>query len=143
MRPLEDARREVMASVEVAPIETVSTWDASGRVLAEDLHATDSVPPWANSAMDGFAVRAADVSTPGAVLEIVGDLPAGMAPDIAVGPGQAVRIMTGAPMPDGADTVAKVEDTEEQDINFSNKKLTATFDRLSGEEYSVEFSAKA
>lgn len=115
MRSLEDARRAVMSSVEVTPVETVSTWDASGRVLAEDVHAPDSVPPWDNSAMDGFAVRAPDVSAPGAVLEVVGDLPAGMAPATAVGPGQAVRIMTGAPMPDGADTVVKVEDTEEQD----------------------------
>jgi molybdenum cofactor synthesis domain-containing protein len=112
MKPLEDARREVMASVKVTPVETISTWDALGRVLAEDVEAPESVPPWDNSAMDGFAVRAADVADPGAVLVVVGDLPAGVAPSVPVGPGEAVKIMTGAPIPDGADTVVKVEDTD-------------------------------
>lgn len=74
--------------------------------------APEDVPPFANSAMDGFAVRGKDVATAGAVLDVVADLPAGIAPSTPVEPGQAVRIMTGAPIPDGADTIVKVEDTE-------------------------------
>jgi molybdopterin molybdotransferase len=61
--------------------------------------------------MDGFAVRGADVTGPGAVLEVIGDLPAGATTDAEVGPGEAIKIMTGAPMPAGADTVVRVEDT--------------------------------
>ena len=77
-------------------------------MLAEDVVATEAVPPFANTGMDGYAVRAAD--TPG-TLRVVGELPAGRAPTIAVGPGEAIRIMTGAPMPDGADAVVMVERT--------------------------------
>ena len=63
--------------------------------------------------MDGYAVRADDVATAGAVLEVIGDIPAGGVAAGSVGPGQAFKIMTGAPMPDGADTVVRVEDTSE------------------------------
>src|SRR5262249_30739600 len=82
----------------------------------DDLYADVDVPPFDNSAMDGYAVIAAD--TRGAsparpvALRVVADLPAGRVPDVAVGPGEAVRIMTGAPMPPGADTIVRVEDTE-------------------------------
>ena len=65
--------------------------------------------------MDGFAVQASDVSKPGAVLEIVTDVPAGQVASVPVGSGEAIRIMTGAPMPDGADTVVRVEDTSVED----------------------------
>jgi molybdenum cofactor synthesis domain-containing protein len=77
-------------------------------VLAHDIVATEPVPPFANTGMDGYAVRAQD--TPG-TLRVVGDLPAGRAPTTPVGPGEAIRIMTGAPMPDGADAVVMVERT--------------------------------
>jgi len=111
MKPLEEARSEVLSSVGLVDVEQVPIWQASGRVLASDVVAPENVPPFANSAMDGFAVRAADVSASGSVLEVVGDLPAGSSTDLSVGPGQAIKIMTGAPMPPGADTVARVEDT--------------------------------
>ena len=81
-----------------------------------DVIADEPVPPFANTAMDGYAVRAAD--TAGASvdapvsLRVVGELPAGHAPTIPVGPGEAIRIMTGAPMPDGADAIVMVERTE-------------------------------
>jgi len=81
---------------------------ARGLVLARDIVAAEPVPPFANTGMDGYAVRAAD--TPG-TLRVVGELPAGRAPTMPVGPGEAVRIMTGAPMPDGADAVVMVERT--------------------------------
>ncbi|MET0697826.1 MAG: gephyrin-like molybdotransferase Glp [Acidimicrobiia bacterium] len=111
MKPLEEARSEVLTSVGLLGVEQVPIWQGRGRVLATDVVAPENVPPFANSAMDGFAVRAADVSAAGSVLEVIGDLPAGSSTDIEVGPGQAIKIMTGAPMPPGADTVAKVEDT--------------------------------
>ena len=111
MKSLEEARSEVLSSVGILGVERVPIWHAHGRVLAADVVAAENVPPFANSAMDGFAVRGTDVSAAGAILEVVGDLPAGMSPDIEVGPGEAIKIMTGAPMPAGADTVARVEDT--------------------------------
>jgi molybdopterin molybdotransferase len=111
MKPLEEARSEVLSSVDLLGVEQVPIWQGHGRVLATDVIAPEHVPPFANSAMDGFAVRAADVSVAGSVLEVIGDLPAGSSTDIEVGPGQAIKIMTGAPMPGGADTVARVEDT--------------------------------
>ena len=89
-----------------APID-----DALGLVLAADIVSTELVPPFANSAMDGYAVRAADTG-PGAELDVVATIAAGTAPDVVVGAGQAARIMTGAPMPRGADAVIKVELTE-------------------------------
>jgi molybdopterin molybdotransferase len=85
-----------------------------GRVLAEPVVAPHDVPSFANSAMDGFAVRAADVSSAGAVLEVIEDVAAGQTATMRVAEGQAIKIMTGAPMPEGADTVVRVEDTEEE-----------------------------
>ena len=109
---LEKARSEVLRTVEVLGVEPVSIWESSGRVLALDVVAEESVPPFENSAMDGYAVHGADVIEPGAVLEVIGDLAAGFVAGSHVGPGQALKIMTGAPMPEGADTVVRVEDTD-------------------------------
>ncbi len=112
---LADAQREVLAAVErLAPVEHTSR-DSLGLVLAADVVTAESVPPFANTAMDGYAVRAADTAAaaPGspARLRVVGDLPAGHPPTIPVGPGEAIRIMTGAPIPDGADAIVMVERT--------------------------------
>jgi len=87
--------------------------EALGCVAASAVRAPADVPAWANSAMDGYAVRAADTAAPPVRLDVVGLLPAGAAPDPdrPVGPGQAVRIMTGAPVPQGADAVVMVERT--------------------------------
>ncbi len=112
MRPLEEARAEVLHSVQVLDTEPVSIWDASGRVLAADVIAAENVPPFHNSAMDGYAVLGVDVARPGAVLDVIGDLAAGFVTERRVGPGQALKIMTGAPMPEGADTIVKIEDTD-------------------------------
>jgi molybdenum cofactor synthesis domain-containing protein len=84
----------------------------SGRVLAQDVVAPENVPPFANSAVDGFAVRTADTQTVPTELVVVDTVAAGAEPKIAVGAGQAIRIMTGAPMPQGADAVVMVEDTQ-------------------------------
>ncbi len=91
--------------------ETAGIDDAFGAVAAEDLVCATSVPQFANSAMDGYAVRARDVAVVPVALRVVEDVPAGSVPTWSVGPGEATRIMTGAPLPDGADAVVKVEET--------------------------------
>lgn len=113
MRPIEEVRADILARVRVSRSEQVGLADAVGRVLSDPIVAPHDIPSFANSAMDGFAVRADDVASPGAVLEIVDDVPAGQSPRVGVESGQATKIMTGAPMPDGADTVVRVEDTSE------------------------------
>lgn len=110
-----DALRHVLAATPVLGTERVLLGDALGRVAAEDVVSARAVPAAANSAMDGFAVRAADVAQPGARLRIVGTAPAGSLLGGAVAPGAAAKIFTGSVIPDGADTVVKVEDTREAD----------------------------
>lgn len=112
MRPLEEVQAAVLALAGALPVVEVAAADALGLVLAEEIVAEGDVPSFANSAMDGFAVRAADVSP----RRIVGRIGAGVSSDhVVVGAGEAVRIMTGAPMPAGADAVVMVERTTERD----------------------------
>ena len=114
--PLAEAQARVLDGVEPLPPETVDLAEASGRVLAEPVVSALTVPSWDNSAMDGFAVRSADVAAATAatpvVLRVLGEVPAGRAPDVEVAAGTALRIMTGAAMPPGADAVVPVEDTD-------------------------------
>jgi molybdenum cofactor synthesis domain-containing protein len=114
--PLPEVQAAVLAPItRGAPVECERD-HALGLVLADDVYATEPVPPFANTAMDGYAVRAADTAGAGSGtpvrLRVVGELPAGHAPTVAVGNGEAIRIMTGAPMPDGADAIVIVETTE-------------------------------
>jgi molybdenum cofactor synthesis domain-containing protein len=111
MKPLADAQREVLAAMEQLESEVVELRDALGRVTAESCVSGVEVPPFANSAMDGFAVVASDVSHTPVVLQVLEDVAAGSVPTLNVSVGTATRIMTGAPMPAGADAVVKVEDT--------------------------------
>ena len=85
----------------------------SGRVVAQDVVATEFIPPFANTAVDGFAVRAQDVKTAGVELEVLGVIGAGHVASYEISAGQAARIMTGAPMPRGADAVVMIEDATE------------------------------
>ncbi len=103
------ARELILASVRPLGSERVPIADAVGRVLAEDVVADRRIPPADNSAMDGFAVRAADVRRVPAVLRVVEDLPAGRRSARKLGPGEAARIMTGAAIPEGADAVVPAE----------------------------------
>jgi len=96
----------------VAPV-LVDCQLMSGRVVAQDVVATEFIPPFANTAVDGFAVRAQDATTAGVELDVLGVIGAGHVAEYVVGPGQAARIMTGAPMPMGADAVVMIEDTIE------------------------------
>ena len=113
MKPLREAQREVLAGVRRLGTERVGIEEAVGRVLAEPAVASGPIPPFPNSAMDGFAVLASDVASTPVTLSVNEDVPAGTVPTMAVDPGTATRIMTGAPMPDGADCVVPVEDTED------------------------------
>lgn len=116
LRPLAEVQAEILGAVSRLGAERRALGDALGSVLAESVVAPDDVPPFANSAMDGYAVRAADTAAADerapVHLRVVGELPAGRAPTIGVGAGEAIRIMTGAPMPSGADAVVMVERTE-------------------------------
>ena len=111
-----EALRRILGGVAPLGAEERALLGALGSVLAEDVAAPVDLPPWDNSAMDGFAVRAADVrgaseASP-VVLRVVDDVPAGHFASRPVGPGEAIRIMTGAPVPAGADGVVRVEHTD-------------------------------
>src|SRR5256886_4312228 len=114
MLSVEEAQREILGRVRVLPSERVDVLAALGRVLAEPIRSTRRIPPWPNSSMDGYAVRAADVR-PSATLRVVGRVVAGSLPTRAVGAGEAVRIFTGAPLPSGADAVIPQEDVDARD----------------------------
>lgn len=113
MVSFEEARGIVLSSVQPGGVEHVHLLEAAGRVLARDMISPWDMPMWDNSAMDGYAVRYADCREIPCRLEVKGFLPAGANADgVAVEAGCAVRIMTGAPTPDGCDAVVPVEETD-------------------------------
>jgi molybdopterin molybdotransferase len=112
MISVEEAQERVLAEVAIVGTERVAFTDALGRVLREDIIATSDVPQGDNTAMDGYAVRAEDIASPPVRLRVIEDLPAGSVATKKVDSGTAIRIMTGALIPDGADTVAHVEITD-------------------------------
>jgi len=115
MLEVEEAQARIIAAVRPLPAESVALTDATGRVLAGDIAAPISLPPFDNSAMDGYAVRAADVSAASAAspvrLKRIGDVPAGGNFSGAIESGMCVRVFTGSPLPRGADAVVMQEDT--------------------------------
>ncbi|MCU4185363.1 molybdopterin molybdotransferase MoeA [Acidiferrimicrobium sp. IK] len=140
MIPLEEAQARVLAACRPKASAAVALDDALGLVLAEAVVAADNVPPFANSAMDGFAVRAGDLADASAArparLRVIGTIAAGAPGLIPVGDGQAVRIMTGAPFPPGADAVAIVETTrtEGDDVLVSEPVVAGAHIRPVGED---------
>jgi molybdopterin molybdotransferase len=116
MLSVAEARDFVLKSIREVDVRALPILGALGLTLGQDIVASDNIPPFDNSAMDGYAVKEEDIRTASrdkpASLKVVGDLPAGKAPGGALGGGEAVRIMTGAPIPEGADTVVPVEMTE-------------------------------
>ena len=112
MIPVEEALEIVLREAPALPAEEVALDDALTRVLAEDIASDVELPPFDRAAMDGYALRAEDVAAAPVALAVVGEVRAGQWPDLTVGPGQAVRIMTGAPVPPGADAVQQVEKTQ-------------------------------
>ena len=115
MKPLELAQREVLAALPLLPVVQTPLAQALGLVTAEPITASHDVPPFTNSAMDGYAVVAADVAAPPVTLLVIEDVPAGSVATHSVTPGTAIKIMTGAPLPGGADAVVPVEETEPAD----------------------------
>jgi molybdopterin molybdotransferase len=113
---IHEASAKILADIRPLELERVPLRDAFGRVLAENITSPIDHPPWDNSSMDGYAVRAADIafateSNP-VTLFVLETVRAGQRPTQSVAPRTAIRIMTGAPVPDGADTVIRVEDTD-------------------------------
>jgi len=119
MISVEEAREQILGAVSPLGLEKVNILDALGRVIGEDIHAGRDIPPKNNSAMDGYALRAAD--TRGAspekpvTLKVVEDIPAGAIPTKRIEAGLSARIMTGAPIPEGADAVVRMEDTRKEE----------------------------
>ncbi len=111
-----EARERILSQFQTVKTETIPLADSLHRVLAQDVHAEDDLPLFDNSSMDGFALRAEDVT--GAApdsprsLRVIADIPAGSSPTAFLSTGEAARIMTGAPMPEGADAVVPVENTD-------------------------------
>lgn len=112
MIAVDDAKRRLLTLIEPLGAEQVAVSEAAGRVLAEDVTARRTQPPFPASAMDGYAARSADLKAVPAKLKVVGSAPAGQAYGKTLRPGEAVRIFTGAPVPDGADCIVVQEDTQ-------------------------------
>jgi molybdopterin molybdotransferase len=125
MLTVEEALEAILARVSTLGTERVDVVGAWGRVLAEPVVSRREIPPWPNSSMDGYAVRAEDTAS-GAALAVVGRVEAGGLPSRAIGRGEAMRIFTGAPLPEGADTVVPQEDVDARDDRIA---LRGAFER--------------
>jgi molybdopterin molybdotransferase len=116
MIALEEALHRILDAIHPLGLEKINILDALGRVIGEDIVASRNLPPKNNSAMDGYAIRWSDTRGASrekpAILEVIEDIPAGSIPHKTVSNEQAARIMTGAPIPEGADAVMRMEDTE-------------------------------
>jgi molybdopterin molybdotransferase len=141
MLRVEEACERILAEIRSLPAEAVPLRAALGRVCAEDISATVTMPPWSNSSMDGYAVRSADI-TPvmkgePVTLRVVGTIAAGEFAPKALKRGQAMRIMTGAPLPGGADSVIRKEDTNggEQQVEIREARDVWKNIRPAGEDY--------
>ncbi len=122
--PVEEALARLLAAAHpVTDVHEVSLHEANGRILATDLVARLTQPPFNASAMDGYALRAADAAEVGSLLAVIGESAAGHGFAATVGPGEAVRIFTGAPVPDGADSILLQEDAE----TLGNNRIRTTF----------------
>src|SRR3954454_17045845 len=130
MLSIDEARNEVLKAVRPLGDEELAVADALGRVLAEDVAAAHDVPPFANSAMDGFAVRSSPAE--GRRLRIVGESRAGAPAAVPVGDGEAVRISTGGPLRAQADAVVPVERTQEADGEVLIEGAAAAGDNVRG-----------
>ncbi len=139
MIPVDDAVARIVSAFAPVEGETVPLRHASGRVLAEDVHARMNQPPAPVSAMDGYALKAADAASVPVTLPVIGTSPAGHPFTGKVGAGQAVRIFTGGVVPEGADTVVMQEDTEAADgsVTIKEAALPAKHIRVAGLDFRV------
>jgi molybdopterin molybdotransferase len=138
MLSVEEALEAILSRVSVLGTERVDVLASLGRVLAEPIVSRREIPPWANSSMDGYAVRAQDAGA-GVTLSVVGRVEAGALPSRAVGRGEAMRIFTGAPLPPGADSVVPQEDVEATNgrVTLSGGVDHAAYVRPAGEDVRV------
>src|SRR6266545_3908374 len=138
MLTVEEALDSILSRVSVLGTERVDVLASLGRVLAEVVVSRREIPPWPNSSMDGYAVRAEDTGR-GAALAVVGRVEAGGLPARVVGRGEAVRIFTGAPLPEGADAVVPQEDVEATDARIALRAPVerAAFVRSRGEDVRI------
>jgi molybdopterin molybdotransferase len=134
MISVEEAQARILAAFAALPCELVGLGEAYGRVLGEDVQARLTQPPKAVSAMDGYALRAADIASVPTRLRVIGEVPAGQAYDGVVDAGQAVRIFTGAPLPAGADTVVIQEETDggEDEVEIRSSAELGSYVRPAG-----------
>ena len=134
--PFHEARQIVLNHAGQADVERVPLSEALGRTLAEPIKSRDPIPPFDNAQMDGFAVRADDLAAPPVRLRVTSDVPAGVVPETDVRPGACARIMTGAPIPPGADAVVPVEWTKADgpDVRFGRAIDAGTYVRQAGED---------
>ena len=138
-----EALQQILAGIRPLDVERVALRDAFGRVLAEDVRSPIEHPPWDNSSMDGYAVRGDDIASATAStpvrLRILETVRAGQRPSRSVEPGTAIRVMTGAPVPSGADTVVRVEDTDggENDVEIRDARDLRRNVRPRGEDLHV------
>src|SRR5262245_35113789 len=112
MLTVEEALAEVLSRAQGLESESLDVTDALGRYSAAPVISRREIPPWPNSSMDGYAIRSSDTRDGAARLRVVTSIAAGSMPSRAIGSGEAARIFTGAPLPDGADAVVPQEDVE-------------------------------
>lgn len=139
MISVEEARQRILAEMPLMPTESISLAEGLGRILAEDVRARVTQPPAAVSAMDGYAVRSADVVRVPAELEIIGEVPAGAGYEGRVGENEAVRIFTGAPLPEGTDAIVIQEDTERENnrVRVLESAPTGNYVRAAGLDFTT------
>lgn len=139
MLTVEEALEQILSRVTLLPTERVPLLAALGRALAESVVSGREIPPWPNSSMDGYAVRAEDARSAHTRLTVVGMVAAGSMPSRLVSAGEAMRIFTGAPLPEGADTVVPQEDTEAVDGHVTLKTAVerGAYVRVRGEDLRV------
>lgn len=141
MHSVAEASRSVLANIRRLEVEEVGLAWCVGRVLAQDIIARASMPPWDNSSMDGYAARSSDVATAAGQLPvrltITGDIPAGVFPPHGISSGETMRIMTGAPIPDGADCVVRLEDTDQgiKTVSITVPAVAGRNIRYAGEDF--------
>ncbi|MDQ6718986.1 MAG: molybdopterin molybdotransferase MoeA [Gemmatimonadota bacterium] len=138
-----EASARILEDIRALAPESASTVECAGRVMAEDVTASVTIPPWNNSSMDGFAVRRADVETASraspVVLPVVASIAAGQFAPRELRTGEAMRIMTGAPVPDGADSVIRIEDTDGgmETVSIRDARDAGRNIRLAGEDFAA------
>ncbi len=140
MISVSEAKERILSAISQMPLEQVVITDSFGRVAGEDIRSRRTQPPMPVSAMDGYAVRAADVVGTPVELPIVGYAPAGGSYDKSLNAGEAVRIFTGAPVPEGADAIVIQEDTEEQGetVLVNEGAKSGTYIRPAGLDFSED-----